>query len=60
LQETKAILDERLAHVERLLRDKRPVLDRIAARLLEQEVIDGEAFERMGHYEAPEASTQAA
>jgi cell division protease FtsH len=59
-QEIKAIMDDRLAHVERLLRERRPVLDRIATQLLEQEVVDGEDFECMVHHEAPEASTQAA
>ncbi|GIX49472.1 MAG: ATP-dependent zinc metalloprotease FtsH [Candidatus Tectimicrobiota bacterium] len=45
--ETKKILDERMAHVLQLLRDKRPLLERIAALLLEKEVLEGEEFWRL-------------
>jgi cell division protease FtsH len=45
--EVKAILEARLARVAALLRDKRPLLDRISALLLEREVIDGEEFQRL-------------
>jgi cell division protease FtsH len=45
--ETKKLLEERLEHVLQLLRDKRPLLDRIAAVLLAQEVLEGDAFARM-------------
>jgi cell division protease FtsH len=45
--ETKKILDERLAHVLQLLDDKRPLLDRVSSLLLEQEVVEGEEFERI-------------
>jgi cell division protease FtsH len=45
--ETKKLLEERMEHVLQLLRDKRPVLDRIAAVLLAQEVLEGDAFARM-------------
>jgi cell division protease FtsH len=47
--ETKKLLEERLEHVVHLLQDKRPLLERIAAVLLEKEVIEGEAFARMVH-----------
>ena len=40
-------LEERLEHVLQLLRDKRPVLDRIAAVLLAKEVLKGDAFAQM-------------
>jgi cell division protease FtsH len=45
--ETKKLLEERLEHVLQLLRDQRPLLDRIAAVLLAQEVLEGDAFARM-------------
>ena len=45
--ETKKLLEERLEHVLQLLRDKRPVLDRIAAVLLAKEVLEGDAFAQM-------------
>jgi ATP-dependent Zn protease len=45
--ETKKLLEERLEHVQQLLRDKRPLLDRIAAVLLAKEVLDGDAFAQM-------------
>jgi cell division protease FtsH len=45
--ETKKLLEERMEHVLQLLRDKRLVLDRIAAVLLAQEVLEGDVFARM-------------
>jgi cell division protease FtsH len=51
--ETKKILEERLEHVVQLLRDKRPLLDRLAAMLLDKEVIAGEEFERIVHADKP-------
>jgi hypothetical protein len=45
--ETKKFLEERLEHVQQLLRDKRPLLDRITAVLLAKEVLEGDAFARM-------------
>jgi cell division protease FtsH len=45
--EAKKILEERLEHVVQLLRDKRPLLDRLAALLLEKEVLEGEEFARI-------------
>jgi ATP-dependent Zn protease len=45
--ETKKLLEERMEHVLQLLRDHRPVLDRIAAVLLTQEVLEGDVFARM-------------
>lgn len=45
--ETKKLLEERLEHVQQLLRDKRPLLNRIAAVLLAREVLDGDAFAQM-------------
>jgi ATP-dependent Zn protease len=45
--ETKKVLDERLEHVKQLLQDKRALLDRIAALLLEKEVLEGEEFARI-------------
>jgi cell division protease FtsH len=51
--ETKKILEERLEHVVQLLRDKRPLLDRLAAMLLEKEVIEGEEFARIVHADTP-------
>ena len=42
--ETKKRLEERPEHVQQLLRDKRPLLDRIAAVLLAKEVLDGDGF----------------
>ena len=45
--EVKHMLEERLAHVDRLLRDKRPLLDRVSAVLLDREVIEGDEFQRL-------------
>jgi cell division protease FtsH len=52
-RETKAMLETRLAHVQQLLREKRHVLDRIAALLLEKEVIEAEEFARLVQDETP-------
>jgi ATP-dependent Zn protease len=41
------MMETRMAHVERLLRDHRRLLDDIAATLLEKEVIEGDDFEQM-------------
>jgi cell division protease FtsH len=46
-EETKCMMETRMAHVERLLRDHRRLLDDIAATLLEKEVIEGDDFEQM-------------
>ncbi|MFH1033853.1 MAG: ATP-dependent zinc metalloprotease FtsH [Pseudomonadota bacterium] len=46
-QELKAFMTEREAHVEELLGSHRQVLDQVAARLLENEVIDGKEFAEM-------------
>jgi cell division protease FtsH len=59
-QEIKAIMDERLAHVEHLLYENRPLLDRIADTLLEKEVIEGEEFEHMVQQAAHDATLQVA
>jgi cell division protease FtsH len=59
-QETKRILEGRMAHVERLLSDKRHLLDHIAMTLLEKEVIAGEDFARMVQREGQDAGPQAA
>ena len=45
--ETKKILEERLEHVRQLLSEHRHLLDRIAKLLLEQEVVEGEAFDKI-------------
>lgn len=45
--EVKQLLEERLAHVERLLRDKRPLLDRVSTILLDREIIEGDEFQRL-------------
>jgi cell division protease FtsH len=45
--ETKAILDARLAHVMDLLADQRVLLDTVSNTLLEQEVLEGQEFERL-------------
>jgi cell division protease FtsH len=45
--ETKKILDACLARVVQLLDAKRPLLDRVSSLLLEQEVVEGEEFERI-------------
>jgi cell division protease FtsH len=45
--EVKSILEERLARVAALLREKRPLLDRISALLLEREVLEEEQFRRL-------------
>ncbi len=42
--EVKSIMEQRMARVAQLLREKRPLLDRIAALLLEKEVIEAEQF----------------
>jgi cell division protease FtsH len=46
-QETKRIMESRMAHVESLLRDKRHLLDHISTTLLEKEVIESDDFEHM-------------
>jgi cell division protease FtsH len=51
--ETKKLLEERLEHVVQLLRDKRPLLDRLAAMLLAKEVIEGEEFARIVSADTP-------
>jgi ATP-dependent Zn protease len=50
-EETKRILDERMAHVIALLREKRHCLDRISSLVLEREVVEGEEFARIMHEE---------
>jgi cell division protease FtsH len=45
--ETKKILDTRLQRVLQLLRDKRPLLDRVSTALLEKEMLDRSEFERL-------------
>ena len=54
--ETKSIMESRMAHVQRLLRKNRHVLDRIASTLLEKEVVEGHEFERMLQEEHDEAA----
>jgi len=54
--ETKQIMEARMEHVLRLLREKRHVLDRVSSLLLEKEVIEAEAFEAI----IREAAQQAA
>ena len=51
--ETKKFLEERLEHVVQLLRDKRPLLDRLAAMLLAKEMIEGEEFARIVSADTP-------
>jgi cell division protease FtsH len=53
-RETKAILEARLAHVQQLLREKRHLLDRIAALLMEKEVIEAEEFARLVQGDTPQ------
>ncbi|MBI5523897.1 MAG: ATP-dependent metallopeptidase FtsH/Yme1/Tma family protein [Desulfarculus sp.] len=55
-QELKAFLDERQAHVEELLSRHRDKLDKVAARLLENEVIDGKEFAALVGLPAEEAA----
>jgi cell division protease FtsH len=43
-QEIKAILTDRMAHVSRLLTEKRPSLERVARELLDAEVLDDARF----------------
>jgi cell division protease FtsH len=43
-KETKQLLEERMAHVVRLLRSKRHLLDRLAALLVKKEVVEAEEF----------------
>jgi cell division protease FtsH len=50
-EETKRILDERLAHVVSILREKRHHLDRISSLVREREVVEGEEFARIMHEE---------
>jgi cell division protease FtsH len=50
--ETKKILEERLEHVLQLLQSKRQLLDRVAALLLEKEVVEAEEFARLVQEEA--------
>ncbi|MDH3604258.1 MAG: ATP-dependent zinc metalloprotease FtsH, partial [Candidatus Tectomicrobia bacterium] len=45
--ETKQLLDQRLDHVMALLTERRDLLDQVSAALLEQEVLEGDDFERM-------------
>ena len=59
-QETKRILEARMAHVERLLSDKRHLLEHIAMTLLDKEVIEGDDFARMVQREEQDAGPQAA
>jgi cell division protease FtsH len=60
-KETKQLLEERLAHVGRLLRSKRHLLDRLAALLLEKEVVEAEEFRRLVRQEsAPHTAEYAA
>jgi cell division protease FtsH len=53
-EETKQMLDERMAHVSALLEGHRHQLERIADVLLAQEVLERDAFERLVHEEAPD------
>jgi len=46
-QELKTFMEERQAHVEELLSSHREALDKVAARLLEKEVIDGKDFAQL-------------
>jgi cell division protease FtsH len=45
--EVKRLMDARMAHVLQLLRDKRPLLDRIATVLLDKEVIEAADFDQL-------------
>ncbi len=45
--ELKALMGEREAHVEELLTSHRDTLDRVASRLLEKEVLDGQEFAQL-------------
>ncbi len=45
--EVRHIMDNAMAEVQRVIRDQRDVLDRIAHRLIEKEVIDGAELRRM-------------
>jgi cell division protease FtsH len=53
--ETKKILEERMEHVVQLLRDKRHLLDRVAALLLAKETVEGEEFEQLVREKTPQA-----
>jgi cell division protease FtsH len=46
-EETKKILDERMARVLKVLTEKRPLLDKIPKLLLEKEVIEADEFHRL-------------
>jgi cell division protease FtsH len=58
--ETKRLLEARMEHVSHLLREKRPLLDRIAKRLLDREVIEAEEFEALVKEDAPPGKSAAA
>ena len=53
--EVKRLMDARMAHVLQLLRDKRPLLDRIATVLLEREVLEAADFDQLVQAAAPRA-----
>ena len=46
-EETKKILDDRMAHVLSVLKEKRSLLDKIPQLLLEKEVIEADEFHRI-------------
>jgi cell division protease FtsH len=46
-EETKKILEARMAQVMKLLKDKRPLLDKISKLLLEKEVVEADEFHRI-------------
>lgn len=46
-EEVRSILEERMATVKLTLQEKRPLLETVAGRLLEQETIEGEDFLKM-------------
>jgi cell division protease FtsH len=46
-EETKKILEQRMAHVTKLLKSKRPLLEKISQLLLEKEVVESDEFLRI-------------
>ncbi len=46
-EETKKILEQRMAHVTKLLKAKRPLLEKISQLLLEKEVVEADEFHRV-------------
>ena len=45
--EMKQLMADRMQHVTELIRDKRALLDRLSALLLEREVLEGDEFKRI-------------